>query len=206
MGLHSTSALTNLYPWWLVLLFKSMSTQKHHQLLYIRWHRYHWKNLVEEQLATDVRLGVIERVEPNTPYNWCHRAIWTRKVDGSPRHVVDFQSLNKQCVRNTNHTVPPFQEAHMVPPQTYRSVTDAWNSYHSVPVDVTDRVAPQGFLASGDGYTHRYDRIIADIPRKTKCVDDTLLWDESLVEDDRLPRANEKRRDCLKPLKIPVLS
>ena len=35
-------------------------------------------------------------------------------------------------------------------------------------------------MASGDGYTHRYDRIIADIPRKTKCVDDVALWDDSL--------------------------
>ena len=40
--------------------------------------------------------------------------------------------------------------------------------------------APQGYMASGDGYTHRYDRIIADIPRKTKCVDDVALWDDSL--------------------------
>ena len=37
-------------------------------------------------------------------------------------------------------------------------------------------------MASGDGYTHRYDSISADIPRKTKCVDDTALWDTSLKE------------------------
>lgn len=40
--------------------------------------------------------------------------------------------------------------------------------------------APRGYLASGDGYTHRYDRIIADVPRKTKCVDDTVVWDTDL--------------------------
>ena len=37
-------------------------------------------------------------------------------------------------------------------------------------------------MASGDGYTHRYDRIIADIEKKTKCVDDTAFWDKSLEE------------------------
>ena len=37
--------------------------------------------------------------------------------------------------------------------------------------------APMGLLASQDAYTHRYDNIIADVERKTKCVDDTLLWD-----------------------------
>ena len=34
-----------------------------------------------------------------------------------------------------------------------------------------------GFLASQDAYTDGYDAIIADVPRKTKCVDDTVLWD-----------------------------
>ena len=38
------------------------------------------------------------------------------------------------------------------------------------------RTAPQGYIASGDGYASRYDGIVADIPNKTKCIDDTLLW------------------------------
>ena len=155
----------------------------------------HWREKVKEQLDADVALGVIEKVEPNVPTTWCHRAIWVRKPDGSPRRVVDFQSLNKHCLRDTHHTVPPFQQARTIPHSTYRSVTDAWNGYHSVPVREEDRhlltfitefgryryrVAPQGYLASGDGYTHRYDKIITDVPRKTKCVDDTALWDEAV--------------------------
>ena len=150
----------------------------------------HWREAVKRQLDEDVRLGVIEKVEPNTATTWCHRAIWTRKPDGSPRCVVDFQSLNKHCVRDTHHTIPPFQQARSIPPNTYCTVTDAWNGYHSVPVYSEDKhfltfitefgryryCVPQGHVASGDGYTHRYDKIIADIPRKTKCVDDTTLW------------------------------
>ena len=157
----------------------------------------HWREKVKQQLDEDVRLGVIEKVEPNTPNTWCHRAIWTRKPDGNPRRVVDFQSLNKHCIRDTYHTVSPFHQARSIPPRTYRTVTDAWNGYHSVPVDSSDRHyltfitefgryrycgAPQGFIASGDGYTHRYDQIIADVPQKTKCVDDTALWDDE-IED-----------------------
>ena len=42
--------------------------------------------------------------------------------------------------------------------------------------------APQGYIASGDGYTRRYDEITASIPNKTKCVDDTLLWSDSIEE------------------------
>ena len=58
----------------------------------------HWKEEVKKQLDADVALGVIEKVEPNTPTTWCHRAIWVRKADGSPRRVVDFQTLNQHCV------------------------------------------------------------------------------------------------------------
>jgi len=44
------------------------------------------------------------------------------------------------------------------------------------------KVVPQGFLARGDGYARRFDVIITDVERKTKCIDDTLMWDESLEE------------------------
>ena len=43
-------------------------------------------------------------------------------------------------------------------------------------------MAPQGFLASGDEYTRRYDDIKILVPRKTKCVDDTVLLDEKLAD------------------------
>lgn len=40
--------------------------------------------------------------------------------------------------------------------------------------------ATQGYIASGDGYMRRYDKIVADIPDKTKCIDDTLIWADSI--------------------------
>jgi len=76
-------------------------------------------------------------------------------------------------------------------------ILDAWNGYHSVPIGEEDRhlttfitpwgryrykTAPQGYIASGNGYTRRYDEIVSDIPNKTKCVDDVLLWADSLEE------------------------
>ena len=38
---------------------------------------------------------------------------------------------------------------------------------------------PQGYLASGDIPTRRYDEIIKDTPHKVKIVDNTLLYDSS---------------------------
>ena len=42
---------------------------------------------------------------------------------------------------------------------------------------------PQGFIAAQDGYTDRTDRIIEGVPRLKKCVDDCLLYDNSIEEN-----------------------
>ena len=116
----------------------------------------------------------------------------TRKHDGTPRRTVDLSPLNKFCKREVFPPEAPFHLARRVPGNTCKTVTDAWNGYHSVPLAEEDRhlttfitewgryryrVAPQGYVASGDAYNARYDEIIADIPRKTKCVDDAMIWD-----------------------------
>ena len=40
------------------------------------------------------------------------------------------------------------------------------------------RVAPQGYLASMDGYTHRFSIITENIKNKKVIVDDTCLWSD----------------------------
>ena len=91
--------------------------------------------------------------------------------------------------------VPPYKQARLIPRNVWKTKTDAWNGYHSCPLDVRDRhlttfiaekgryryvAAPQGFLASGDGYNQRYGRLIEDMERTTRCVDDLAMWDEDL--------------------------
>ena len=80
--------------------------------------------------------------------------------------------------------------ASSVPPGKKKSVLDVWNSFHSVPIKLEDRhkttfitpwgrfrykVAPQGYLASMDAYTHRFSLITEEIKQKQVIVDDTLL-------------------------------
>ena len=157
----------------------------------------HWQEKVQSDLERDVALEVLEKVQPNTPVTWCSRMVVTSKADGTPRRTVDLQPQNKQSVRQTHHTSTPFKLAEQVPKGTKKSVTDAWNGYHSVPLCKEDRhittfitpwgryrykVAPQGFLASGDGYTQRFDAIISDFENKVKCVDDTLMWEKGVEE------------------------
>ena len=45
------------------------------------------------------------------------------------------------------------------------------------------RVSPQGYLASMDGYTHRFSLIAKDIKDKLAIVDDTLLHDDNLKDN-----------------------
>ena len=155
----------------------------------------HWEETVKQQILDDVNLNVLEPVPHGQPSEWCHRMVVTRKADGGPRRTVDMSALNKACLRETHHVKPPSQQARAIPRNTWKSVTDAWNGFHSVRLAEEDRhlttfitpwgryqyrVAPQGSLASGDGYSRRYDEIIADVERKTKCVDDTAMWDDDL--------------------------
>ena len=108
-----------------------------------------------------------------------------------------LSGLEQTCVpRNPPHQ-SPFHQARRIPNGKRKTVFDAWNGYHSVPLHEDDRhkttfitpwgryrylSTPQGYIASGDGYTRRYDEIVADIGDKTKCVDDTLLWSDTIEE------------------------
>ena len=157
----------------------------------------HWQEEVKAGLDRDVRLGVLEQVPIGTPVTWCHRMVVCPKKSGSLRRTIDFQALYRHATRETHHTQSPFHQARSVPLRTKKTIFDAWNGYHSVALHEADRhfttfitpwgryrycTAPQGYIASGDGYTSRYDGIVAHIQNKTKCIDDTLLWSQTVEE------------------------
>ena len=117
-----------------------------------------------------------------------------RKKNGKLRRTVDMQSLNVHSTRETHHTLSPFHQA-TIPKGKRKSVFDAWNGYHSVPIRECDRhyttfitpwgryrycSAPQGYAASQDGYSRRFDEIVADFPDKTKCIDDVCAWTDDI--------------------------
>ena len=157
----------------------------------------HYQEDVKEGLDADVRLGVLEPVPEGTPTTWLHRMVVCSKKNGSCRRTVDFQALNKWAARETHHTPSPYQLAREVPSNTKKTTCDAWNGYHSISLSKCDHHittfltpwgryrytrCPQGYIASGDAYTRRYDTIIADVKDKVKCVDDTLLWSNNIKE------------------------
>lgn len=158
----------------------------------------HFQAEVKKGLDRDVALGVLEKVPVNTPVEWLHRMVITPKKDGSPRRTVDLQALNRASVRQTHHTASPFHTAASIPTDVKKTCLDAWNGYHSVLLDEKSRkltsfitpwgvyryrTAPQGYLASGDAYTHRYDNIVRDVHDIAKCVDDVCLWSPTTEEN-----------------------
>ena len=158
---------------------------------------HHWKKQVKDDLDRDVRLGIIETVPQGTTTTWCSRMIVTPKKDGKPRRTVDLQRLNSVTERETHHTPSPFNLVSAVPMGKKKTVLDAWNGYHSLPLDPDAKEAttfitewgryrycraPMGFHASGDAYTRRFDDITSRQVRVARCIDDSLLWDNN-VED-----------------------
>ena len=155
----------------------------------------HWRHTVKKSLDHDIQQGIIEQVPIGEPVEWCSRMVVVEKKDGRPRRTIDLQKLNQQCKRETHHCQPPFLLARQIPPHVKKTVLDAVDGYHAVPLHedskplttfITEwgryrcRRLPQGYLAAGDAYTRRYDEIIKDIPDKVKCIDDVLLWDTTI--------------------------
>lgn len=155
----------------------------------------HWRDEVKRQLDRDVEDGIIEPVPIGDPVVWCSPMVVIAKSDGSPRRTVDLQKLNQQCRRETHHCASPFQLASQIPHHTKKTVLDATDGYHAIELDEESKAAttfiniwgrwrylrlPQGYSAAQDAYTRRYDEIIKDVPRKVKCIDDTLLHDSDI--------------------------
>ena len=158
---------------------------------------FHLRDATKKGLDLDEERGIIKPVPVGTPTDWCSTMVVALKKSGKVRRTVDLQGLNKQCKRETHHTESPFNLACQVPPGTKKTVLDASEGYHAIALDEESQPLttfitpwgrymylrmPQGFVASGDVYTRRYDDIIKDIPRKVKIVDDSLLYDDN-IED-----------------------
>ncbi len=157
---------------------------------------HHWKQQVKDDLDRDVRLGIIEQVPQGTTSKWCARMVVTPKKNGEPRRTVDLQKLNNATNSETHHTPSPFDVVSTVPTKTRKTVLDAWNGYHSLPLHQMTKEAmtfitewgryrycraPMGFHVSGDAYTRRFDDITAGYPRVVRIVDDSLLWDYGIA-------------------------
>ena len=158
----------------------------------------HLEEDVKAGLDRDVSLNVIKKLPVNTPTDWCARMVIMPKPNGTGvQHCIDYTGLNKVSQRQLHNCTTPFEQASRVPCNNLKTVFNAWNRYHSVPVREKDqkylnfhtqwgtyryKVVPQGWCTSGNIYTRRYDDIIKDIPHCVKQIDNTMLWADNMTE------------------------
>ena len=140
-------------------------------------------------------LGIIEKVSVEEVTEWCSRMVVQKKKDGSVKICGDFTEQNKNCLRESNPTLPPLNVISNIPYKTYKTVADAYQGYHQVLLDdessklatiITEggqfcyKRSLQGLISSGD--CGRYGQILEEVPRKHRVVEDTLLHDFSIRE------------------------
>ena len=100
-------------------------------------------------------------------------------------------------LRETQHTHQPFNATTSMPKHTYKTITDTYFGYHQIPLDEESRKltsfitpwgrfrdlhTPTGHCSAQQAFTEGFDNGGADVPRKLKCVDDTLLHDRSITD------------------------
>ena len=156
----------------------------------------HLKACVKADFDRDVRLGLLEKADVNSPVKWLSRMIASVKKDGSPRRLIDYKRLNVAIPRKTNITKSPFMCASVCPPGKKKTLLDTKDGYHSVILalgesrEVTEFLCEfgryrcvgsgQGLICNGDAYTHRFDNITLKFTNVGRCVDDSLLWEDDL--------------------------
>jgi hypothetical protein len=181
------------------------------------------KDETKRDIDMAVNMGIPESVPCGTLTPWCAPMLAIAKKLGGVRRVINYKALNKQCNRAAHSTEPTFKMSISVPSATqkdasctlYFSSLDTWNGSHSIPLEENSkniftfitpwgryryRLAPQGFLGSGDHYTKAYDDIQEKMIDQCKekdlftcpvsensadrnirrCIDDTLIWANSI--------------------------
>ena len=153
----------------------------------------HWQKTIKEQYARDEKMNVLERPPPDEDNDWCFREVYSAKASGEPRRTVDFRPLNRWVKRDAYATESPFHVVRRIPGNSWKTVTDAWNGYHLIPLHPDSRKftnfismegkfrytrCPQGACFAGDAYNRRHAAITAEVLRKETVVDDTCLHDD----------------------------
>lgn len=152
----------------------------------------HWQDQVKAGLDQDFALGVIEPVPVGKPLTWCHSMVVCAKRWQALTHSRLPSTERPRCPGNPPHPKP-------FPPSTLHTKWHKWQKpcltagmagYYSIPLHEHDwhlttfitpwgryryKTAPQGYIASGDGCSRRFDELVSHIHNKTKCIDDTLL-------------------------------
>ena len=172
----------------------------------------HQQTEASKVLKAALRDKIIEELPTNEPSEWCSRAFFVPKSNGSVRLVVDLSPLNEYIERPTH----PFTAGmHLIknlnPNSKVFCKLDAVLGYFQIPLDEESKKfttfllpsgryrflrAPMGLSASSDEWCKRSDEALYGIPGVHKLVDDILI--EATDYDDLLEKLESVLERCLK--------
>ena len=87
--------------------------------------------------GTGCPLGVIEPVAFGELTDWFHCIVVMRKHDRSPCRMVDL-SHSLSNAKETHNAQSPFHIVCQIPHHNWKTVTEYWNGYHSLPLCESD--------------------------------------------------------------------
>ena len=171
----------------------------------------HHQNEASKVVKAALKDKIIEEVPTNEPSEWCSRAFFVPKANGSVRLVVDLSPLNEYIERPTH----PFTAGmHLIknlnPNSKVFCKLDAVLGYFQIPLDEESKKfttfllpsgryrflrAPMGLSASSDEWCKRSDEALSGIPGVHKLVDDILI--EATDYDNLLEKLENVLKRCL---------
>ena len=86
------------------------------------------KAAVKADLDCDVRLGILEKVDVNSPVRCLSRTIVTLQKYSTPLRIIDYKRLNDAILRQTSVILSPFFCDSMCPPWKKKTLLDGYNS------------------------------------------------------------------------------
>ena len=96
---------------------------------------HYWNKQVKARLDAEIEKGIISQVPIGSPSTKCSQKIVVPKKEESTCQTADLEHLNSHCLRKIYHCPSPFQLASQIPAKTFKTVLEAVDGHHAIPLD-----------------------------------------------------------------------
>ena len=171
----------------------------------------HLEEAAKNSIEYDLLAGTLEKIpmdENTTKWGVARQVVVAKpSAPGEPakcRRTVDYKMLNAHINPSVYHMDPPLKQAERIKSDSYKTVLDARDGFHSIPLDEASRkfthfitkshgilrytCVPQGCITSPAAFNERMD--VAEknekgehmFPNMTRLMDDTCLYENTIEE------------------------
>jgi hypothetical protein len=157
-----------------------------------------------DELAAQVKQGIIRKLRPEEVTPWIHRTVVVPKKQGGVRFCPHYCLLNKFLIGSKFDNPTPFQSVRSIPRgMKFFTVVDALKGYHQCALDEESMALttfttpdglhqytrlPMGISHAGDDYGRRFSDIFGHIPNTARCMEDLVIYSRTYEEHISLLR------------------